>query len=362
VKLKPFLRFSKVRRGSNALISPSDMETNSKEDEGLIGSEGEAGVPSFRRRCEDSRPVIGLLAQKCKGPKAKYGYQYLAASYVQWIESAGGKVVPVKIDQERSYYEELLQNLNGLMLPGGGQDLLESGYARAARFFLTSARRKFDAGEDYFPIWGTCLGFEEIAVLAQEENMLKRCRGCQNVSMTTRFENDEDEDEEEGEKEESRLLKGIPKWAKETFATKKIAPHFHIFCLPKHIFQSSLVLQNEFRIVSTASDEDGNEFVDMFESKKYPFYGVQFHPEKNAFEWSSSLSICHDSDAILASQSLILFFVAECRRNRNKSCFSSSSSSISSSSSSSSCVENLIEHYTPIDTSAETVFHRCYFF
>ena len=57
---------------------------------------------------------------------------------------------------------------------GGGQDLLESGYARAARFFFASAKRVFDSGENYFPIWGTCLGFEQLAVLAQEQNMLKR--------------------------------------------------------------------------------------------------------------------------------------------------------------------------------------------
>jgi len=342
------------------------METHEKEDEGLIGSEGEAGVPTFRQRLYDSRPVIGILAQKCKGPKAKFGYQYLAASYVQWIESAGGRVVPVKIDQDDHYYESLFHNLNGLLLPGGGQHLLESGYARAARFFLSSARRVFDAGEDYFPIWGTCLGFEEIAVLAQEQNVLKRCQGCQNVSMTTRFETDE-----AGEMVESRMLGGLPPWAIDTFANREIAPHFHIFCLHKDTFQASPALHSEFRILSTAYDSEGNEFVDIFESKKYPFYGVQFHPEKNAFEWSSSLSICHDPDAILASQALILFFVAECRKNKNQPSFSahptpasssSSSLSLSSSPSLSSPVENLIESYTAVDTSAETVFHRCYFF
>merc|ERR1739838_1283490 len=121
---------------------------------------------------------------------------------------------------------------------------------------------------------------------------------------------------------------------------------------------------------------EGNEFVDIFESKRYPFYGVQFHPEKNAFEWAPDLAIAHDSDAILASQSLILFFVSECQRNRNKYSTSSSSSSPSSSSLTftpsltstysssftSSPVENLIEFYTPIDTTGATVFHRCYFF
>jgi len=29
-------------------------------------------------------------------------------------------------------------------------------------------------------------------------------------------------------------------------------------------------------------DEDGNEFISMAESVKYPFFGVQFNPEKVA--------------------------------------------------------------------------------
>ena len=31
------------------------------------------------------------------------------------------------------------------------------------------------AEKDYFPIWGTCLGFEELLVLAEEKRRLDRC-------------------------------------------------------------------------------------------------------------------------------------------------------------------------------------------
>jgi gamma-glutamyl hydrolase len=37
-----------------------------------------------------------------------------------------------------------------------------------------------------------------------------------------------------------------------------------------------------FRVIATNKDENGIKFISIVESKLYPFYGVQFHPEKNA--------------------------------------------------------------------------------
>ena len=61
-----------------------------------------------------------------------------------------------------------------LLFVGGGQNLLLSGYANAARYFFRRAMAQFDSQRDYFPIWGTCLGFEELLVLAGEERTLDR--------------------------------------------------------------------------------------------------------------------------------------------------------------------------------------------
>ena len=41
----------------------------------------------------------------------------------------------------------------------------------------------------------------------------------------------------------------------------------------------------------------------------YPLYGVQWHPEKNPFEWTRELNIPHSAEAILASQYMEFFFI-----------------------------------------------------
>jgi len=66
---------------------------------------------------------------------------------------------------------------------------------------------------------------------------------------------------------------------------------------------------DEWRILSVTSYE-GTEFISSIEHKVYPFYGVQFHPEKNAFEWKIH-SVPHSADAILVEQFYGNFFVSE---------------------------------------------------
>ncbi len=44
---------------------------------------------------------------------------------------------------------------------------------------------------------------------------------------------------------------------------------------------------------------------------KYPFYGVQWHPEKNVFEWTTHEDIPHSLPAVQAAQAMANFFVQE---------------------------------------------------
>lgn len=55
----------------------------------------------------------------------------------------------------------------------------------------------------------------------------------------------------------------------------------------------------------------------MLFSARYPFFGVQFHPEKSLYEWIRNRNISHTDNAITAAQYFANFFVNECRKNRN---------------------------------------------
>ena len=51
-----------------------------------------------------TRPIVGIVAQTTYGKRARHGPSYFAASYVKYLESAGARVVPVKINQTEEYY------------------------------------------------------------------------------------------------------------------------------------------------------------------------------------------------------------------------------------------------------------------
>src|SRR5687767_8821686 len=57
----------------------------------------------------NDRPIIGVLTQEYFGGFKGYGnnHSYIAASYVKWVESAGGRVVPILLDQKEDYYRYL---------------------------------------------------------------------------------------------------------------------------------------------------------------------------------------------------------------------------------------------------------------
>ena len=80
-------------------------------------------------------------------------------------------------------------------------------------------------------------------------------------------------------------------------------------------------MQNFWRIISTNKDSNGLEFISMLEAKHYPFWGVQYHPEKNNFEVhvrGVKKEIPHSGSAVRVSFDLAFFFVDQCRKNNHQ--------------------------------------------
>ena len=54
------------------------------------------------------------------------------------------------------------------------------GYSKAGKLFYDMAREAYDSRGDFFPIWGTCLGFELLALFAVDgQENLKACSSQQ---------------------------------------------------------------------------------------------------------------------------------------------------------------------------------------
>jgi gamma-glutamyl-gamma-aminobutyrate hydrolase PuuD len=89
----------------------------------------------------------------------------IPASYAEWIEQSGANIVPIPYTLEKDEIAALLRQLNGLILPGGGTTVFGKSsyefYRQRVYFALDTAKQINEEGI-HFPVWGTCMGFEQI--------------------------------------------------------------------------------------------------------------------------------------------------------------------------------------------------------
>ncbi|XP_044538540.1 gamma-glutamyl hydrolase [Gracilinanus agilis] len=265
------------------------------------------------------RPIIGILAQTSH--MKDLGKYYIAASYVKYLESAGARVVPIRI-----------------LLPGGGVDLQTSKYSHVARLFYDKAKQAFKR-EDYFAIWGTCLGFEELTVLTSGKLLLTQTN-TSGIALPLNFTKAINE---------SRMFQNFPKDLLEALATEPITSNFHTWSLSLKTFMENKELSEFYKVLSTNTYK-GIEFVSTMEAKDYPIYGVQWHPEKNAFEWKNLKGLVHLPVGIKMSFYLADFFVNEARKSHHR--FASKEEE----------EKALIYNYNPVFTGNFSSFQQCYFF
>ena len=128
----------------------------------------------------------------------------------------------------------------------------------------------------YYPIWGVCLGLQNMATWAFQPRIdpVSICSGVNPKMMTLNFTEDA---------RKSRLFGDMPAEIYDALANDEIASNFHSYGLAMDFYNSAPVLKDMFMVTSTNHDDAGMEFVSSMEARDYPFYGLQWHPEKVSF-------------------------------------------------------------------------------
>ncbi|XP_075210514.1 gamma-glutamyl hydrolase-like [Lycorma delicatula] len=259
--------------------------------------------------CYDD-PVIGLLTQELPESfqQAFPNYtSYVAASYVKAIEGSGGRVVPIFIGQNESYYRKQVSVLNGIVIPGGTAKFSDkNGYAEAGTYIFNLAVQANQQG-DHFPIYGVCLGFELLLHLGNNGKELRTSCKCESIGLPLKF--------LPGFRQ-SRLYGNANVEILTIISSTSVTSNHHVFCItPQNM--STTGLKNEWKTLSLNTDENGLIFVSSVESIIYPFAGTQFHPEKNAYEWEKSQNNPHSRNAILSARHFYDWIVNEASKSEH---------------------------------------------
>ncbi|XP_076663710.1 gamma-glutamyl hydrolase-like [Andrena cerasifolii] len=303
----------------------------------------------FRGGYEDSdlndRPIIGIVAQELNGHLNRtYGDKYssyIAASYVKFVEGAGGRVVPIWIGRRYAYYEDIMGKINGVLWPGGGTNLTSpNSYGGAAYKIYKIAKKMNDKGT-FFPIFGTCMGFELLAFITTDRKL--NMTPCNSVDQRLPLELKQSYTH-------SKLFGNAPRYVLDILASRNVTANYHRNCVTEKALNTAGP-KDKLRVLSLNHDRNGVEFISSLESVDYPFYGVQFHPEKNAYEWKIEMRIPHSKEAVLINQYFADFFVNEARKNRNRFVSAKNES------------ESLIYNYPTTYTGSKgSSFTQCYLF
>ena len=232
--------------------------------------------------------TIGILAQPASDVMRlqyyhpKENWTFVPGSYVDWIGSTGAMPVLIPFDLKQKDLDRILENIDGILLPGGGADLIRlddlskpTPYQISMDYIIKWAMKRNDAGK-YFPLFATCLGFEGVIISATNSTKTLECDlddevTAHSVQLLPEF-------------DKSPFWKEVGfDLAKRVFARDSIY-YTHSCGIRTTSWKNNPILMKEYNLLGTSVAKNGIEFVANIEHKKYPIVSNQWHPEKNPYE------------------------------------------------------------------------------
>ncbi|XP_057795981.1 gamma-glutamyl hydrolase 2-like isoform X2 [Salvia miltiorrhiza] len=294
----------------------------------LLQTQTDASAPRITSagRNLNFRPVIGILSHPGDGASGRLNnapnVSYIAASYSKFVESAGARVIPLIYNEPWEVLYGKLSLVNGVIFTGGWAK--KGLYAEVVESIFKEVLRKNDAG-DHYPLLAICLGFELVIKIVSEDNMILERFNAVDQASTLQF--------VENINMNGTVFHRFPPTLLKKLSTDCLVMQHHKFGISPEKFQNNKRLSSFFKILATSADEDGKVYVSTVQARRYPVTGVQFHPEKNSFEWGLQ-GIPHSEDAVQVTQHIANFLVREARMSSNRP-------------SSKEVLDNLIYNYTP---------------
>lgn len=245
-------------------------------------------------------PVVGIYPSLGDVANSNITNAYYRG-YRQWLEQFGATTVLLPVNGDAN--GESFSKLDALLFPGGPTKSVTP----FARGLIKRAIQEGAAGK-YFPIWGTCLGFEWIVEAAGGvESLQIGAFAATDLATELTF---------------SKTAGHGRMWAKanETvmrwLQTEDITYMNHEDGIEPGHFEANAPLAALFEVVASSLDRKGRRGVAAMQARGLPIYGVQFHPEKIRFVPGGPVfgHIPKTPEAMAAADVLASFFVTEAKK------------------------------------------------
>ena len=274
--------------------------------------------------------VIGVLTLP---NTRKNSDSHIDKKYIKWLYSYGKdvKIIPIHYDSDISLLKFCLSQINGLLLTGGviphnssrwvNKSIIGSAFRSRLKFIIDYITYQNVKG-NYFPIFGICLGFQEllgnILVPSSIKNSINkhlfkscdllRLYGYHNVKstildnhykdllisppVTSILTNDE--------KKYIQESKQPPAWFNSNYAWNMNNKKY-------------INKVNKIVIPTLTIKHNNNEYMCGYQFKSLPYACVLFHPEQNRICDTKT----YNKEHYILSDKLLNYFMNECKKNCN---------------------------------------------
>jgi gamma-glutamyl hydrolase len=215
---------------------------------------------------------------------------YISYEHIQLLNYYKLKIYAIPYDTND--YKYYFDRIHGLYIPSGiiSKGKIESNNSsnkliNTCKEFIKLAIQSYNNNIP-FPIWGTCLGMENMIQAIDKNINLTRLYSYPNYMLPFN-------PTKEGMLH-SNIIKNMNEDILHSWMMKPIQIHNHGKGITPSLFNKSKNLTNLFNIVTINEDKNGRTFVSLIEGKKYPFYGVQWHPELSKKTYNILISFVND--------------------------------------------------------------------
>jgi gamma-glutamyl hydrolase len=261
-------------------------------------------------------PLVDCLGWATPPPDVDYSGGCLESYYVRWLEAAGIRVVPLIWNLTWSAKLPILQNINGVLFPGGslGGEHFTHYVNNATEIFNYAVTRNHDNSDPFF-LWGTCQGFQVLGVIAAQTQDVLKCiyHGVDPQMMSLNFTSYQPESVMFGARATS------PQNIVSILKTQNSTLNWHSCGINPSDFESHIATMGKiFTVISTNTDVNGLPFISSYEGSQngLNFFATQFHPERVPYEFSNDI-IGHTPDDVRVSQYLALFIRSRLKMNNH---------------------------------------------
>ncbi|OMJ71334.1 hypothetical protein SteCoe_30486 [Stentor coeruleus] len=271
-------------------------------------------------------PIIGILGDfissynvSRSNAKGKIGNatSYIGSSYIKFLEMSGARVVPLKLSSSLEEIDKLLSMVHGVLFTGGDSPFwvenssvpIYSEYSERACYIYNKVKEINNKG-DFLPLWAICQGHEVIHICENKEfDTIGNFDGMPPYNRAQNFKKEIFQSPLFATNRESVSLEVIS-----ILGSTEVSVLAHNLGISIETYEKYPKFKQNFVVLSTMFDKSGKEFIGLVQSKNYPIFSMQFHPEKNMFEFFRA-EYSHGSDGIFAMTYLSNFFVSLGRKS-----------------------------------------------